>query len=244
MGRLDQYTPQMDIAGFGDVAAPLCATAGGFARDEPDKGHERGRKRKLPQIAGVRHERNGANPVDAPQRLKGQQKGVERMGWHGPLDGGIEWLNSRVEFLSLAQPFRPHRILRGRVRLQRPNPLAVAQTPGQHSLRAMNAPAQAGLQPLDPRRHQASPSPAAYLWLGRLTDGGHRGPPPGLESTRRSLIAITNGGDVDHNRINVRGSKLGRCRASYYHKIERPRPAEPVSTHFARPNRLYEKSPR
>ncbi len=43
MSRLDQYSPQMDIAGFGDVTASLRSTAGGFARDEPDKGHERGR---------------------------------------------------------------------------------------------------------------------------------------------------------------------------------------------------------
>jgi hypothetical protein len=38
--------------------------------------------------------------------------------------------------------------------------------------------------------------PTALSLAGPDGDGGHRGPPPGLESTRRSLIAITNGGDV------------------------------------------------
>ena len=50
MGRLDQYAPQMDVAGFGDVTAPLRAPTGRFAGNEPGERHERRRASKLAEV--------------------------------------------------------------------------------------------------------------------------------------------------------------------------------------------------
>ncbi len=65
MGGLDQHAPEMDIAGFGDVPAPLGDAGRRFGRDDTTKRHQPGGAGKLAQIASFRHERGGHHPLDA-----------------------------------------------------------------------------------------------------------------------------------------------------------------------------------
>lgn len=69
-GGLEQQGAEVRIADLRDSTATDLATAGMFARDEPEVGHELPRVRKTPNVADLANETDSYSQGDSPERLE------------------------------------------------------------------------------------------------------------------------------------------------------------------------------
>ena len=101
-GGLDQYPPQMRIAGFGDVAAGLFRAAGVFGRDEAGKGHHARGGWKAAGVAEFGRDGERGEIVDAAEAAQALDAGAQRFEREEVAEFGVDGVEPADSFVDRA----------------------------------------------------------------------------------------------------------------------------------------------